>query len=301
MIESQLMRDIFTNGKRRRSLEIARRALPVLVYYASVLNKPITYKELGALTDTFQRSFRHPFGYIHQWMKILSSELGESIPPIPLLVFEKGKNTPAEGGIEWFFNDLKRGLKLSKSDIAEMPPAKAKAMFEAVIGEITRYPNWNQVLTRLELDTYSPPESSINEITEELARRLGTGESPEHKKLKLFIARRPQAVGIKKAVFRTQLEYVFPSLDRADILFEATDSEWICVEVKALDADEAEITRGLYQCLKYTALGIGLKRDLAKPPNVRSVLAMEGELSPSLKTRRKALGIEVIESMVVPD
>jgi hypothetical protein len=289
------MQDIFIDGKRRRSLEIARLSLPVLVYYASVLNRPTTYQQLAKLVGCHQRNFQRPFGYIHEWIKILEDESGKSIPAIPLLVFQKGRTVPAIGGVEWLLK--KRGF--SDSDIDLMSPTLKQSAIDAEVTQIKQFLHWNDVLEQLNLVRYVPPETSIVEITKTLSTRKGSGESPEHKRLKEYIAHFPETVGISKGVLRTTLEFILPSLDKIDILFETEDAEWICVEVKAFDADEPEITRGLYQCVKYEALARALRRDLGEMPRVRSLLAMEGSLSPALVTRRDVLNVEVIAAITV--
>jgi hypothetical protein len=236
-----------------------------------------------------------PLGYIHEWTKILEDESGKSIPAIPLLVFQKGKTTPAIGGVEWLLK--KRGF--SDSDIDLMSPTLKQSAIDAEVTRIKEFLDWNDVLEQLGLVRYVPPENSIVEITKTLSKRKGSGESSAHKRLKEYVAHFPEIVGISKAVVRTTLEFILPSLDRIDILFETEDSEWICVEVKAFEADDAEITRGLYQCVKYKALAAAFRRDLGEMPRVRSLLAMEGSLSPALITRMDVLNVEVIDAITI--
>ena len=70
------------------------------------------------------------------------------------------------------------------------------------------------------------------------------------------------------------------------------------MEVKAANAGTPDILRGLYQCVKYTAL---LKAELAikgERPAARAVLVLEGTLPDELVPARNTLGITVFAGIV---
>lgn len=82
-----------------------------------------------------------------------------------------------------------------------------------------------------------------------VVRKYGSGgEGIDHKKLKEWIARNPQEVGLTN-VKRTETEYVFPSGDTADVIFELNGNRYAVVEIETFDP-----IPGFYQALKYKVL-----------------------------------------------
>jgi hypothetical protein len=64
-------------------------------------------------------------------------------------------------------------------------------------------------------------------------------------------------------------------------------------------ADEEEVTRGLYQCVRYQALSEATLVGDGRPATVRSLLVLEGSLPKSLQNLKKALNVEVIQGLRV--
>jgi hypothetical protein len=81
------------------------------------------------------------------------------------------------------------------------------------------------------------------------ARKHDIGiESSDHKELKEWIADNPQAIGLYD-VKDSKMEYVFPSGDRVDVVFELKNDRYAVVEIETWDAFP-----GCYQALKYRTL-----------------------------------------------
>lgn len=96
-------------------------------------------------------------------------------------------------------------------------------------------------------------------------------------------------------------EYCFPSADRIDVVFRDGNSErWVGVEVKGPSSDDADILRGLFQCVKYAALREAELKSVPKKGSTRVVLVLSKTLPQSLKVIKNLLGVEVVESIVVP-
>ena len=70
---------------------------------------------------------------------------------------------------------------------------------------------------------------------------------------------------------------------------------WIGVEVKSVISGEADILRGLYQCVKYRAVLESHLSVLEEERDIRVVLALGGLLPKSLVPIRNTLGVEVVE------
>ncbi len=70
------------------------------------------------------------------------------------------------------------------------------------------------------------------------------------------------------------------------------------VEVKSSISDDADIVRGLFQCVKYSAvlnaMAVAEQRDIL----ARSVLVLEHRLPSELVPLKHMLGIEVVEEIL---
>ncbi len=126
----------------------------------------------------------------------------------------------------------------------------------------------------------------------------GAGESEDHKRLKEFVARNPEIIGLK-GFPKGAVEHTFPSADAIDIVFR-TGKRWIGVEVKGLNSGELYVGRGLYQCVKYSALMEAcLKAEQKKIP-VDVILVLGGALPESLRPEKDILGVECRADIAVP-
>ena len=119
------------------------------------------------------------------------------------------------------------------------------------------------------------------------------GESPEHRELKENLAANPFQLGEGLKLVRT--EYMFTSLDKADILLEDSSENPVTVEVETGFSSGSGRYVGVWQAVKYqhlAAVEYGLLCD-----QVRSILAAP-EIPDDVKDECERLGIEPIE---VPD
>jgi hypothetical protein len=85
------------------------------------------------------------------------------------------------------------------------------------------------------------------------ASRLGFGgqdESDGHKRLKEYIANNPDRIGMVQI---GKTEHKFESYDEADVYFHHRRKPCV-VEVKSYISVDADLKRGIYQCVKYRAL-----------------------------------------------
>jgi hypothetical protein len=265
----------------------AQRALPILVRQA-ISGKSIYYQQLAdELGMSNPRTLNFPLGSVGQTLIELGRKWDVDIPPIQCLVVNQAHSTPGPG-FGWFLPD--------PEEWAQMSPAQRRRMSEQVMQQIYAYPRWLDVLEDLNLRS---AQTDFDDLLKGASNMLGGGESEAHKLLKEYIRSRPSAVGI--AVRRTigRIEEALPSGDRVDVFFDA-GKEWIAVEVKSRLSDENDLTRGLYQCVKYTAVLRGVVAARQLDLDVRSLLAIEGQLTYRLRVLATVLGVQVIESIRVP-
>jgi hypothetical protein len=168
-----------------------------------------------------------------------------------------------------------------------------------VIGLDTKaieYQNWDWVLPALEL-----VPSTIDTAASEAAIRSGKfygsgGEGEDHKKLKEYIYNHPETLGIKNVKER-DMEHILLSGDRLDVYFVLNDGSKIAVEIKPFTSPDADVLRGLFQCVKYKTILDAEDKIHGEKSNNKSLLVIGGSLSPENQKVRDTLGLTVIENL----
>lgn len=278
------------------SIRHAEDALPILVYYATVLKRPISYTELADRLGTYYRHLGTPLGFIGRELLRLRGTWDENLPLIQFLIHGKNRSLPAKSGLNWLMADL-----IGRKSKRKVSRDVQLAAVETVWGTIFKYGKWDEVLHKFGMKQYKPPVPNLPAATTQLGKRYGhgTGESPSHLRLKYFVSQHPGKLKLPKQTALVTMEYQYPSMDKVDVLFHNGD-QTIAVEVKPKSADEFEITRGMYQCVKYLALSHAVMVGDNIKPMVRALLVLEGGFPTNLRWLRKALEIEVIDKLEVP-
>ena len=262
----------------------ARAILPMLVRQAQA-GQAITYMGLSLETAIHHRAFAYPLGTVAEVLRDLGEQGNEPIPALTSIVVNSYTGRPGPG-----FGWAVAGM----DGYQNMPPWRQTVMADQAREECFHYDKWPAVLAALGLP---PVEPAVSPALLAAAAGRGSGEGERHRRLKEFVAANPALVGLPRSTPRGTLEYLLPSADAIDVLFVSGD-EYVAVEVKAANAGPADILRGLYQCVKYTAL---LKAELAvkgERPAARAVLALEASLPEALIPARNTLGITVYDSIV---
>lgn len=274
---SSIARSISGNSLYQRR---ARAALPILVRQAMARQK-ITYGDLAEeLGMPNPRNLNYVLGSIGNAILELSEEWQEEIPAIQGIVVNQGTDLPGDG----------------VNFITQKPDARQKeAIVEAVLGKVFSYPKWLKVLEELGLSPVEPLNSEHEQTSE---RRGGTVESDAHKRLKYYVAQHPRSVGQNKSLAPGETEYKLPSGDIPDVLFQSKRCH-IAIEVKSHISDEADLRRGLFQCVKYRAILRACRSLEGGTYEVDAILAMEGSLPKELIAVRNTLGVQVIENIQV--
>ena len=138
---------------------------------------------------------------------------------------------------------------------------------------------------------YVPPDYSD---ANRKASSFGGGESDDHKALKSFVAENPWLMDLPRATPSGVQEFPFPSGDSLDVSF-GFGANWVAAEVKTARSPEADIVRGIYQCVKYLAVMKAVQTSEGQERSARAVLVLEGTLPASLVSLKNQLGVEVIE------
>lgn len=260
-----------------------RKALPILVRQAEA-RVPITYSDLATeLEMPNPRNLDYVLGSIGKTIEVLEKTLGGNIPPLQCLVVNKRTGLPGDGVGPFL---------IKKKDFGALSVIQKKKIVDAQLSEIYSYIGWREVLSALNL----PPSIPVTDQTLRKASNVrgGTGETAAHRALKDYVRLHPEIIGVKSSsIVSVNLEQGLPSGDKLDLSFKTKDA-WIGVEVKSELSSLDDITRGIFQCVKYRAVMHAVEIGLGREPNIFVFLVLAQDLPTSLVALRNALDIEVV-------
>lgn len=279
---AETVRNMFGDGLYQQR---ARKALPILVRQATS-KKPIFYADLASeLGMPNPRNLNFVLGCVGTTLQELSesqSSFGE-IPHIQSLVVNQDKKLPGTG-FEGF-------LAERAPNYARLTRTEKRAYLEGYWLEIFAYPYWHKVLDTLKLPRASG--SAVKAIEEAKRGSGGGGEGPEHLALKKFVQKHPACVGFRKGSVGI-IEAPLPSGDKIDVLF-ASKERMLAVEVKSSISDEADLVRGLFQCVKYRSVMLAEQAFKGNAVEIDAMLVVGRAFPESLNPLRNSLGVNVKE------
>jgi len=279
----------------------ARTVLPLIVWCAKN-GQTITYGQLDR--EIVSRGWGHhvmavqygcPAGAIGSALIETGEEWEESIPPLNALIVNQSTKLPGDGVNRY----LERYYE-PEQHVDDMTIDEKRAIVEEIHADIFAYEYWDDLLEEYELTPISDGleeennHGSENEISKPSKGGWSTeSESKEHHNLKEFIANNPKVVGLTKKSNKGIIEYLFPSADKADVVFQ-NESKYLGVEVKSIISNDNDINRGIFQCVKYQALLRAEQKTLMIPPTARAILVVERKLSYALQNLADTLSIKVV-------
>ena len=261
----------------------ARQVLPILVRQADA-KRPVFYSDLAqevGMPNT--RNLNYPLGEIGRAMEVLTGHFGHVVPQIHSLVISKTTGLPGHG-----FDGF-----LAERGYDDLGATEKRRFLDVYWSDIYAYPRWGDVLTACDLQRV---ETGADRFLEKASRRRG-GEGPEHARLKEAIRHDSTLVGLSGQLAIGSPEYKLPSGDSIDVLF-TSPAHWFIVEVKPAQADETDIARGLFQCVKYKAAATALMAYEQRPVAIDVRLALGGSLPAGLVALRNSLGVHVVEDVL---
>lgn len=219
-----------------------RAMIPVLVYWAKKGQTEHTYGDLAiAIDNPKYHRLGKPLAWLQNVIDALSESSSRTIPTLNSLVRNKKKGIPSDG----FSFVSKKYTKLDES---------GKRIFvDGLNSRACAYKHWDWVLSKLGLLPYEPFTEKELDGIKILTGKFRGGEGKEHKELKEYICTHPEAIDLKKVV-KAETEHLLPSGDKLDVYFELVDGTHVAVEVKPSTSDDSDITRGIFQCVKYKAI-----------------------------------------------
>ncbi|HCE4658540.1 TPA: hypothetical protein NGT07_004438 [Vibrio parahaemolyticus] len=259
----------------------ARKALPFLVRQA-IVGETIFYSDLAEeLEMPNARNLNYVLGCIGTTLEELAEETEEEIPPIQCLVVNKATELPGEG----------IGLFISDKDFKKLSKKQKKKIVDSQLTKIYSYPDWLWVLDELEIEYPDFPK-----LPDAPFKHQGGGEGVLHKELKEYIANNPAALGLPDSCPKGVTEFKLPSGDSVDVMF-INRSQMVAVEVKSRISDQADICRGLFQCVKYQTVTEAMLGVQGKPQNVQTLLVLESSFPKELIAIKNMLSIKVMANI----
>jgi hypothetical protein len=249
--------------------------VPILIRRAKE-GRVITYGELaeqlhhefGHVPTARKTQYGPPVGAIGLAIRQLSDKWGgDKIPPINTIVVRASTGLPGVGADEiahYFFKDNGRGMAKDR-----------EAYLAAAIDAVFNYGGrWDRVAQALGAGSLQPATGVLDDgeqIELPPIPNAHAPESAEHKAIKAWICARPKWLASYGKFPAGELEKVISSGDRLDAYFE-NGKRPLAVEVKTSRASEAELMRGVYQCVKYRAVLRAEQLALRMVPNGDAVL-----------------------------
>lgn len=267
-----------------KSRELVKKIIPILIRWAKQGLTTRTYddltKELGY--DRFS-GIGKQLGYIGDVFKRLEELSQEKIPTLNALIKSKSTMLPSPG------------FSYVYTSYDDMTENEKKIFVMGLNKEAIEYEHWDWVLSSLGL-TPSTIDTKASETAIRSGKFYGTGgEGEGHKKLKEYIFNHPETLGFKNVKER-DMEHILLSGDRLDVYFLQDDGSKIAVEIKPATSPDADVMRGLYQCVKYKTIMDSEDKVHGEKGNNKALLVIGGSLSPENQKVRDILDIVVVEN-----
>lgn len=279
------MNIINTVVKNKRTRDNVRLMIPVLIHWAKTGQNTRTY---GDLIHAIGKDKFSGIGYalyaVQKVLDSLSEKTKKEIPTLNSLCKNSKSMLPSEG-FDYVSPDYNNWNDKAKRILVESLDSKAIS-----------YKYWDWVLDKLDLKPY---EAFTSEELDKIKNPLTScgGEGKEHKKLKEYISEHPEVLGYKNVEF-IETEHILPSGDRLDVYIELSDGTHVAVEVKPKDAPDNDISRGIFQCIKYTAVMEAMRDLESQDYEIETLLVTTGHLSGMNRKIADELNIEYVEELV---
>ena len=263
----------------KRSQELVSQIIPILVGWAKYGLTNKTYGDLiHALGYTRYSGIGDQLGNVETVMRELRIMTGEDVPTLNALVKTPKEGIPSDG-FDFVYPNY-NGLTLSE-----------KLVFVAGINEkALNYQKWDWVLDQLGLQ---PSKIITEQELEAISVHGGGGEGKEHKAIKEYVYKHPESLGIT-GVTRKETEHPLPSGDRLDVYFETSDCRY-AIEVKPSTSPDDDITRGIFQCVKYRAILEAIRKVEYGKYDISTLLVIAGSMSDKNKILAEVLGIKYVK------
>ena len=135
-------------------------------------------------------------------------------------------------------------------------------MCRQAMSAVYAYAKWNEVFKNVwgqDCPKQHSPElrPEVNPQEPDGLDFPGGGEGKGHRRLREWVMNHPKAIDDQYAGRPTATDVILKSGDRVDVVIYLSDrlsDKTVAVEVKSRVSNEADLERGVYQCIKYNAI-----------------------------------------------
>lgn len=253
--------------KTPKTNEIVRKMIPIMIGWAVNGENERTYGDMNRkLGYSHFTGIANALGRVDDVIRELSKASGKTIPSLNSLCKNAQTKLPADG-FAYVYPSYK-GMSFDEKRI----------FVDGIDKKLNTYKHWDWVLDALGLEPASDfTDEEIDSLSHATYGHGGEGEG--HKALKEYVKNHPELLGIKD-VATAETEHVLPSGDRLDVYFILKDGTRIAVEVKPSTSPEQDVSRGIFQCVKYEATMIAERRLRKQGYQIKAHLVLGAEMTP---------------------
>ena len=273
---------ISTEATRRN----VRLMIPVMVHWAKTGHNEHSYGDLiHAIGKSHFSGIGHALYAVQEVLNALSKQSGKKIPTLNSLCKNTKTMLPSEG------------FEFVSPKYNELDENGKRKFVTGLDTDALNFPFWDWVLKELGLKEAIPfTKEQLNAIKSPHCGFGGEGE--EHKALKEYICQHHEALDYSDIVL-AETEHVLPSGDRLDVYFELADGTHVAIEVKPSISPDQDITRGVFQCVKYFTVMDALRTIECEDYEIEVLLVTAKELSLQNKTLAEELNVEFVDGFKI--
>ena len=273
--------DVISTEATRQNVRLM---LPVLIHWAKSGHNEHTYGDLiHSIGKSKFSGIGHALYAVQEVLNALSRKAGnKDIPTLNSLCKNAKTMLPSEG------------FEFVSPKYNKLDEAGKRVFIEGLDSKACNYPHWDWVLDQLELKEATPFTVEQLEAIKKTCQNCGAGEGEEHKTLKEYIRKHPDSLGYDDVVV-AEIEHILPSGDRLDVYFELSDGTHVAIEVKPSTSPEQDVTRGIFQCVKYYAVMEALRTIECKDYEIKVIHVSASTFTSQNRTLADELDVEFID------
>lgn len=271
---------------------------------AAIERTTITYGEAKLRLERehgFSTIFPIMMGYPAGHVMSTFHKVAPKAPLLNTLLVQQIDRMPGNGAGP-FMADYLNKKTLGEKNARRGYPKLWRRSFEKAASDVYEYTDWEALYKKAYKKTFARDESALapnvpgNGTEKDGNPRGRGGEGPNHKALRLWVHANPHRLFGELQVLKSDTEVELFSGDRIDNVYYAAGCT-VALEAKSRDSNEADLHRGIYQCVKYRAVLQAM--DPREDARIDAVLVTEEPLPGFLKELAKRL--DITHKQVSPD
>jgi hypothetical protein len=258
----------------------------------------ITYGELKRRLEDkagFSTIFATRIGFVAGVLMETIQKVEPDAPLINVLVVNQTDRQPSEGAGVFMARRFGE-RRLHREDAKQEYPQLWEETFKRAAGEVYSYTEaqWSALFERvfatpLDSQKIEHDRAKRHEGTEkdgiDIGRNYGSGgEGPFHRSLRMWVKDNPGALHRAFIDASTETEVDLDSGDRVDVVYKLANRIAV-LEVKSRISNEVDLTRGVFQCVKYRAVrqAMDVRDDAVVEAYLITETPLSGEISALVK------------------